>query len=732
MQRTKNLQRILDNYARVFSGLGKLNSKQVEPAIDETVTPIAQPQRKIPFHLRKKVENEIEKLEQDDIIEKIPENTPTEWVSPVVVVPKQNNNIRLCVDMRVANTAIKRTRHPIPTLESVSMELNGASFFSKLDLCQAYHQLELSPESRHITTFCTHLGLFRYKRLNYGTNAAAELFQHTLQQTLQGIKGIKNIADDIIVFGSTREDHDRALEECLTRLQEHNLTLNFEKCKFLKKNLEFFGLVFTEQGVSPDPKKVEAFANTRRPTTVSEIRSLLGMANYSSKFIKDYATITEPLRELTRKNTRFTWTHKHQAAYDKLKHALLNSPVISHFDTSKETFILVDASPVGLSAILAQKDPQQNAHNIIAYASRALSPVEKRYSQTEKEALAIVWGIEHFHLYVFGAPFTLLTDHKPLQLIYNNPQSRPPARIEKWFLRLQQYDFQVIYKKGSDNPADFLSRHPQPKVPKPSIAEEYMNFVTVHAAEAAIPLTVIREHTSKDSNLIAVRKAVESGDWTDELVKPFFNIKEEIAVDNKNGVVLRGTRIIIPRTLQTRIVKLAHTGHQGLAKTKALLRQHAWFPNMDKAAKQEIETCLPCQVNGPPNSPEPLLSPEMPDGPWQIIHADFYGPLPTGQYIIVLIDKYSRYPETEIINNTSAKTLIPKLDAIFARHGIPHTVKSDNRPPFNGNDFKTYLTKLGIKHETSTPDWPQGNSEAEAFMKPLGKAIRTARAENRN
>ena len=155
-----------------------------------------------------------------------------------------------------------------------------------------------------------------------------------MQQTLQGIKGIKNIAGDIIVFGSTREDHDHALEECVTRLQEHNLTLNFENCKFLKKNLEFFRLVFTEQGVSPDPKKVEAFANTRQPTTVSEIRSLLGMANYSSKFIKDYATITKPLRELTRKNTRFTWTHKHQAAYDKLKHALLNSPVMNHFDTS--------------------------------------------------------------------------------------------------------------------------------------------------------------------------------------------------------------------------------------------------------------------------------------------------------------------------------------------------------------------------------------------------------------
>ena len=154
------------------------------------------------------------------------------------------------------------------------------------------------------------------------------------------------------------------------------------------------------------------------------------MANYSSKSIKDYATITEPLRELIRNSTPFTWTHKHQSAYDKLKHALLNSQVMSHFDSSKETSTLVDASPVGLSAILTKMDPQQNAYNIIAYASRTLSPVEKRYSQTEKEALAIVWGIEHFHLYVFGATFTLITDHKALELIYNEPLSRAPPELK--------------------------------------------------------------------------------------------------------------------------------------------------------------------------------------------------------------------------------------------------------------------------------------------------------------
>ena len=231
----------------------------------------------------------------------------------------------------------------------------------------------------------------------------------------------------------------------------------------------------------------------------------------------------------------------------------------------------------------------------------------------------------------------------------------------------------------------------------------------MNAAQDAIPLEVIKLHTNTDPNLNAVRKAVESGDCSTDRVKPFLNIKEEIAVDHANGILLRGTRIIILSTLQANIISLAHKGHQVLAKTKASLREYAWFPSSDKAVKDELETCLPCQSTGPTNPPEPLQTPEMADGPWQTIPADFYGPLPTGQCIIVLIDKYSRYPEAEIINSTSAKCLIPKVDAIFARHGVSYKLKSDNGPPFNSNEFKSYLAKLGVKHETSTPEWQQGN-----------------------
>ena len=457
----KTIQNLLSKHQRVFEGTGKLQNRQVELIVDRSVKPVVQRQRRIPFYLRAKVDSELERLEAEDIIEKVPDTDETPWISPVVIVPKKEDKIRLCVDMRAANKAIKRVCHPIPTVRDISMDLNGATFFSKPDMSQAYHQLELAPSSRNITTFITHAGLYRFKRLNYGTNSAAEIFQNTLQQVLHGINGVRNIADDILIYGTTYEEHNKALKECLQRLELHGLTLNLDKCGFLKNHLEFFGLLFSHDGVRPDPKKISAFYNTTIPTTVGEVRSLLGMANYSSQFISNFATITEPLRRLTHKEAKFIWGKEQEDAYQKLKTALVNSPVMGYFDTKNESELIVDASPVGLSAILTQKPPGENAPSkIIAYASRALTQTEQRYCQTEKKALAIVWGIEYFHLYLYGAPFTLYTDHKALELIFANPLSKPPARIERWLLRLQEYDFNVLYTAGNKNPADFLSRHP--------------------------------------------------------------------------------------------------------------------------------------------------------------------------------------------------------------------------------------------------------------------------------
>ena len=299
---------------------------------------------------------------------------------------------------------------------------------------------------------------------------------------------------------------------------------------------------------------------------------------------------------------------------------------MGYFDTKNDSELIVDASPVGLSAILTQKPPGENAPSkIIAYASRALTQTEQRYCQTEKEALAIVWGIEHFHLYLHGAPFTLYTDHKALERIFANPLSKPPARIERWLLRLQEYDFNVLFTAGNKNSADFLSRHPtEGRKSKHNIAEEYINFVTTAAVPHKMNVEEIIQATEKDEALIALKNAVMSGSWDNPKVKPYRMLKDEITIDHNNKILLRGTRIIIPASLQKRTIQIAHEGHQDQARTKALLREMVWFPGMDKQVRTELEHCLACQATAQPNHPEPIKTAPMPNSLWDKVKIDLW------------------------------------------------------------------------------------------------------------
>ena len=353
---------LVDSYPELFQGIGKLKDFQVKLHINKDVQPTCQPHRRVPFHIRKKVEDELLKLENDDIIETV--TGPTPWVSPIVTPPKPKDpdKVRICVDMRQANTAIQRERHITPTMDDVIHELNGATVFSKLDLTAGYHQLELHPASRYITTFTTHQGLRRYKRLNFGISSAAEVFQNAICQTLQGISGVKNLSDDIIIHGKTQAEHDDTLRAVFQRLKERGLTLNRKKCEFDKSSLEFFGFIFSADGISADPKKVAAIKQASDPQDPTEVRSLLGMANYCARFIPDFATISAPLRELTKKDTQWIWGPEHAAALQTIKDSLTSDTVMAYFDPAKDTELIVDASPVGLGAILYQSDRKGERH----------------------------------------------------------------------------------------------------------------------------------------------------------------------------------------------------------------------------------------------------------------------------------------------------------------------------------------------------------------------------------
>ncbi len=403
--------------------------------VNPDCAPVAQRHRRIPFYVRSKVREKLKQLEDQDIIEKA--IGPTPWISPIVVVPKQNSeDVRICVDMRCLNQAILRERHIIPTLDDVMADLNGCTVFSKVDLKQGYHQLLLDEQSRQLTTFATEDGLWRYKRLNFGLSCAAEIFQDRVSRVLEGMKHTRNISDDIYVGGKDTADHDQRLKNLLQRLQDNGLTINAEKCQFRVPKITFFGHTFSADGISADPAKVDSIRNAEPPETPTEVRSFLSSVSFCSRFIPGYSILSEPLRRLTYKDVPWVWGPTEAEAFNCVKNSILREP-LAYFDPMKKTILYVDASPVGLGAVLTQEDKP------LYYASRALTVTEQNYSQIEREALAVYWGINRFNLYLYGGEFVVVTDHKPLLPLFNKPNSKPQARIERWVIGLQGYRYEL-------------------------------------------------------------------------------------------------------------------------------------------------------------------------------------------------------------------------------------------------------------------------------------------------
>lgn len=739
VQTNQYIQSLLEEHKDLFNGVGKLKDFQVKLHVSPDIMPVAQPHRRVPYSLRDKIEKKIKELEDEGIIEEV--TGPTPWVSPIVCVPKPRNpdEIRMCVDMRAVNEAIQRERHITPTITEIIADVNGSTVFSKLDLNQGYHQLELAPESRHLTTFSTHIGLRRYKRLNFGISCASEIFQNAISQVLQGLPGVLNISDDILIYAGSDAEHTERLQATLKRLQEHNLTLNHAKCEFGKSKMEFFGFIFSKSGLEADDKKVKSILQAARPESASEVRSFLGMITYVSRFIPNMATLAAPLRLLTRKNERWRWDESQDQAYRKLKECLLSTAVMAYFDTGKETSLVVDASPVGLGAMLVQEG------HVVSYASRALSDVESRYSQTEREALAILWACDHFRLYIYGRPIQVVTDHKALVPMFNKSNSKPPPRIERWMMKLQDYDITVVFSPGSTNPADYMSRHPISKscdmvnmvMSEQQLTEQNVNFVISHSMPKAISMDQMVTSTKNDRTLSNVIRALQDGRWyeiigDDPLAKALYMLRHELCT-SAEGILMRGHRIVIPTSIQQQCIDLAHIGHQGIVKTKNLLKSKVWFPGLDKLVEDKINCCVPCQAATPATqSREPLKMTEIPSDKWEKLSMDFCGPLNTGDYIMVVIDDHSRYPEVDVISSTSSRVVIPRLERIFAAHGVPAEIKTDNGPPFNGQEFRDYADTVGFHHRKVTPLWPEANGEAERFMRTLMKAIHAATSERKH
>lgn len=675
--------------------------------------------------MAKKVDEKIDEMLRCDIIEPV-EGVP-EWISPMVVVPKGTDDVRLCINMKFPNEAIQREHYPLPLIETFLNRLKGSTYFSRLDICSAFYHVELHPESRGITTFMTGRGLMRFKRLMFGINCAPEIFQRIMTRMLAGIEGVIVYIDDVVISGRTLEEHNSRLDEVLAVLESNHAKLNASKCVYGVRELEVFGFKVSAAGISPSSEKTSAIKNFRVPQTKEEVRSFLGLVNFVGHFIPHLSTRTEPLRQFIR-GTVDLFGEEQLAAFNDLRNELSrNVRTLGFYDPNDVTELYVDASSVGLGAVLVQRDAS-NTPRVISFASKGLTDTERVYPQTQREALAVVWAVEKFYLYLFGLRFTIFSDHKTLEYIYGGKHRdgrRACSRAESWALRLQPYDFEVKHIPGSSNISDVLSR--LCPLPGSAFDEDSEHFLfSIGEEPLAVTLDEIRSETSRDEILSSVIKALETHEWPEELFRYQAFANELGIIEN---IVVRNDRIVLPQKLRSRALDIAHRGHPGIVTMRRNLRERVWWPCMDRDVSERVQECLGCTVVSRQFPPEPMIRKEMPQRAWQEIAIDFFSAKECATFLVV-VDYFSRYLKVIEMKSTTAIKTIDVLEAIFYEQTYPETIRCDNGPPFSSEQFSEYCQHKNIRLVRTIPYWPQMNGLVERQNQGILRALRIAKVTN--
>ena len=451
--RRREIHSVLSKFPQVTGNAPGRTNKITHRIRTADCTPIRQKPYRLPQAYQEKVNKELEEMERHGIIEK----SNSEWASPLVIVTKKDGGIRLCVDYRQLNQVTKFDAYPMPRIEELLDNIGSAEFVTTLDLAKGYWQVPLEPEDRDKTAFTSPRGLYQFTTMPFGLSGAPATFQRLMDDVLRGTESFAGVyLDDIVIHSSSWRNHLKHLEEVFRRLAAAGLTIKQSKCIFASRDCTYLGYRIGRGGVRSEKSKVQAIADMMRPQTKKDVRTFLGMTGYYRRFIRDYATIAEPLTDLTKKTLpeKIVWNERLKLAFQRLKKVLMTAPLMKNPDFTRTFVLQTDASGVGVGAVLSQGEEEDQP---IAYFSRKLLPREKSYSTVEKECLAIVLAVKNFKAYLLGRSFIVQTDHRALQWL--NQFKEKNTRLTRWSLILQPYNFIVQHRRGQANAnADALSR----------------------------------------------------------------------------------------------------------------------------------------------------------------------------------------------------------------------------------------------------------------------------------
>jgi len=682
------------------------------------------------------------------------------YSSPILFVKKPNGALRFCVDYRKLNAITKKDRYPLPLIDETMAQLQGAKFFTKLDIISAFNNLRMDPDSEELTTFKTRFGAYKYRVLPFGLTNGPASWQRFMNDTFfQFLDDFCSVyLDDILIYSKTYEEHVEHVNKVLARLREAGLQVDIDKSEFHVTETKFLGLIISVDGIKMDPAKIQTIVEWEEPKTLKQVQAFLGFCNFYRRFIRNFAKIAKPLVRLTRKDMLFDFDKACQAAFDLLKKTVTEGPVLAHFDREKKSYLETDSSDYVNSGVLSQYGEDGLLHPV-AFFSKNLNPAECNYEIYDKELLAIVKCFEQWRpeLEATGIPVSVFTDHKSLE--YFMTTKKLTRRQARWAEALSEFNFVITYRPGKQNEkADALTRRPNDK-PQDDSDERQK-----HQLQTMLPMARLSAEVQQDCGLapiesdtpepeeIPIHDQIVEANLEDDLcdrisrglaegLEKVEGVKLNLCSIDDRGCVLYQGRLWVPELadLRLNVIRQTHdqpaVGHPGIRNTLSMASRVFFWPRMRKDVEQYVQNCHTCRRSKAPRDKyNGLLHPlPIPQAYWKDISMDFVVGLPESHScnaILVVVDRLSKERHyiacTDKNNGTSAENTAKMLmEHVWKYHGLPTSIISDRGTQFTSLLWKTLCKSLGITAKLSTSFHPETDGQSEIANQEMERYLRT-------
>ena len=728
-----------------------MDGPPVEIHIDTHATPrTCHTAATIPLHWQQKVHEDLLRDEALGVIERVPYGEPVTWCHRMVITRKQDGSPRRTVDLSPLNKFCQRETFSVESPFHLARRVPKDTWKTVTDAWNGYHSVPLRESDRHLTTFITPFGRWRYTRAPQGFLSSGDGYNRRFDAVLSTFERKERCVDDTIHYDTDLEGHWWRTIDFLTRVGQAGIVLNPDKFQFAQRTADFAGFRVSDTAIEPLPKYLDAIRNFPTPSSTTDVRSWFGLVNQVANYAQLRDTLA-PFKPFLSPRYKFVWSPKLEEAFQASKSTIIDAIRlgVEIFDVKKKTCLRPDWSCRGVGYFLLQQhcncpsdapDCCPSGWRITLAGSRFLTSAEQRYAAIEGEALAVAWGLEQSKYFTQGCDeLIVVTDHKPLVKIFGDRtlDEITNSRLFRLKQRTLPWRFKILHLPGKTNlAADATSRNPSNSGSADGSALDMQDLVEVALMEAirhdasdtgCLPWSLIAQEITNDTSFSGLLGMIERGHWTndadDATVAQFRHIFDSLYVED--GVILYQDRVVVPPALRRRVMDHLHAAHQGTSSMEQRARAIVYWPGMTRDICDTRDRCADCNRNAPSQADTPPIPSPPPSTPFESVFADFfdYG----GRHYLIVGDRLSGW--VEVFGSTSgtdmagASGLIRHLRCFFGTFGVSEEIATDGGPEFMADRTQDFLRTWGVRHRVSSAHFPQSNGRAEVAVKTAKRLL---------